>query len=139
MGISAVKSTLERSGVKRGLKAEFLFKEGRSSTGTRHAAPGRTANGVVTSKKGMKTKSGVHTLEGGGSVGPKGQLRTSNGITEEGITSAGCGKLNVGLEETGMSSDGFGDDGPSAETLYEELLYGVGTFVGLISDEFIKE
>ena len=61
MGISPVKLALERSGVKCGLRAEFLFKEGRSSTGTRHAAPGKTANGVVTSKKGMKTKSEVHT------------------------------------------------------------------------------
>ena len=92
----------------------------------------------------MKAKSRVNTLGGRGSVGPKGQLRTSNGITEEGIISAGDGQLNAGPEEagisfdgfgedgpeeTGISFDGFGEDGPSDMTLYEELLYIVGTSV----------
>ena len=77
----------------------------------------------------MKPKSGINTLGGGGSVGPKGQLRTSNGITEEGIIYAGDGQLNAGPEEAGISFDGFGKDGPSDVTLYEELLYRVGASV----------
>jgi len=53
------------SRVKYGLKAGFLLKKGRSSTGPRRVAPSRTANDALTSKGGMKAKSGVNTLGGG--------------------------------------------------------------------------
>ena len=48
--------------IKCGLKAEFLLNKGRSNTGPRRAAPGRTANCMVTGKGGMKANSGVNNL-----------------------------------------------------------------------------
>jgi len=50
-GISPMWSTVERSGVKCGIKTRFLLKKGRSNIGITRSAPGRTANAQLVVKR----------------------------------------------------------------------------------------